>query len=116
MDETALVVLFFEPTVVPVTVTLKVHEVFAASDPPEKEIVLGAVVVSEPPQIAVGPLFAIVRPAGKTSLKLIPLSELNKLRLSIESVNVEVWPTRIDAGEKDFSRSGGAITVKESVA
>ena len=74
-DETALVVLFFEPIVVPVTVTLKVHEVFAASDPPEKEIVLGAVVVSKPLQVAVGPLFATVRPAGKVSVKPIPLSE-----------------------------------------
>ena len=71
----ALVVLTLEPTVVPVTVILKLHEVFAASDPPEKEIVLGAVVVREPPQAEVGPEVTTVRPAGKVSVNPIPLSE-----------------------------------------
>lgn len=33
-----------------------------------------------------------------------------------EKVNVEVSPAKIDVGKKDFDRSGGAITVKVSVA
>src|SRR5262245_50374253 len=64
VDVTAVVVLFFVPEVVPVTVTLNVQLLFATSDPLAKEIVLGAVDDTEPPQVAVGPLVATVTPAG----------------------------------------------------
>ena len=42
---TVLVVFTFIPTVTPVTVTLKLQLAFAARDPPEKERLLGEVVV-----------------------------------------------------------------------
>lgn len=74
-EATTLDVLTLEPIVVPVTVTLKLHPVFGAREPPEKDIVSGAVVVRKPSQAEVGPLLSTVSPAGKVSVKPIPLSE-----------------------------------------
>jgi hypothetical protein len=116
VDVTAVVVLFFVPEVVPVTVTLNVQLLFAASDPPEKDIVLGAVVVSEPLQVAVGPLLATVRPVVKTSVNPMPDSELDRFGLVAIKVNVEVMPVKIEVGEKDLASTGGAITVRVEVA
>jgi hypothetical protein len=116
VDVTAAVVLFFVPAVAPVTVTLKVHLLFAASDPPMKAIVLGAVVDNEPPQVAVGPLVARVRPAGNVSVNPIPDSELEEFGLLITKDNVDTLPVNTEVGENDLPRTGGATTVSESVA
>ena len=116
VDVTAEVVLFFVPVVAPVTVTLKVQLLFAASDPPVKEIEIGDVVVSEPPQVEVGPELATVTPEGRVSVKPMPDSELEIFGLVIVKDNVEVLPTRIDVKEKDLAMAGGAITVSEAVA
>jgi hypothetical protein len=116
VDVAAVVVLLFVPEVAPVTVTLNVQLLFAASDPPEKDIVLGAVVDSEPPQVAVGPLLATVSPVGKGSENPMPDSELDMFGLVTTKVNAEVLPVKIEAGEKDLARTGGAITVREAVA
>jgi hypothetical protein len=113
---TAFVVLFFVPAVVPVIVTLKLQLLFAASDPPLNVIVLGAVVVREPPHVAVGPPLATVKPPIRESLKPIPLSTVVKLGLVIVNVSVEVFPVKIELGENDLARTGGAITVREEVA
>ena len=78
LDVTAVVVLFFVPALAPVTVTLNVQLLFAASDPPEKDIVLVAVVDSEPLQVTVGPLVPTVRPAGKVSVNPMPETELER--------------------------------------
>jgi len=70
----APLVLLHTPVVEPITVTLNWHIPLAASVPPLKLMVLGAVVVTEPPlQAAVGPELATVIPAGSTSVKLMPL-------------------------------------------
>ena len=117
-DETTEVVFSHEPTDVPVTATLKVQDVFAASDPPVNTIVpVEAVVIklSVPPHTD-DTESVMDSPTGNTSVKAIPLSEVDRLGLLMLNVKVEGCPTRIDAGEKDFSKSGGAITVKESVA
>jgi hypothetical protein len=116
VDVTAVVVLFLVPEVAPVTVTLNVQLLFAASDPPEKDIVLGAVVESEPPQVAVGPLVATVTPAGKVSVNPMPVSEFDRFGLVTVNDRVEVPPVKIEVGEKDLARTGGAITVREEVA
>jgi hypothetical protein len=70
---TAPVVLFHTPVVEPVTVTANEQFPPPASDPPEKLIVLGAVVVSVPPHVEVGPEVATVIPAGRVSVNAIPL-------------------------------------------
>ena len=116
VDVTAVVVLFFVPEVVPVTVTLKVQFVFAASDPPLNVIVPGAVVVSDPAQVAIGPLEATVIPAGSVSLKLIPLKRVLKFGLVMVNVSVDVLPVKIELGANDFARAGGAFTVNGAVA
>jgi hypothetical protein len=77
VEVTTLVVLILEPLVTPVTGTLKVQAPFAASEPPVKEIEPGAVVVSVPPQVGVGPLAATATPDGNGSVKLMPLSEFS---------------------------------------
>ena len=116
VEVTAVVVLFFVPGVVPVTVALNVQLVFAASDPPVKVIVLGAVVVKEPPHVAVGPLLAIVKPLTRVSLKSIPLRALFRFGLVIVNVSVDVLPVKIEVGEKDLASTGGAITVRDELA
>lgn len=115
-DVTAVVVLFFVPADVLVTVTLNVQLVFAGSDAPVSVIVFGAVVVSDPPQLTVGPLVATVKPAGKESLKPIPLKAVFRFGLAMVNVSVEVFPVKTEVGEKDFARTGGAITLREAVA
>jgi len=116
IDVTAFVVLFFVPAVVPVIVTLKLQLLFAARDPPLKVIVLGAVVVSDPPQVAVGPLLVTVRFPISESLKPMPLNALFRFGLVIVNVSVEVFPVKIELGEKDLARTGGAITVSAEAA
>jgi len=81
-----------------------------------KAIVLGAVVVKDPAHVVVGPLVATVKPVGKVSLKLIPLKALFIFGLVIVKVSVEVFPVKMEAGEKDLARTGGAITFREAVA
>ena len=100
VDVTAVVVLFFVPAVAPVTVTLNVQLLFAASDPLEKDIVLGAVVDSEPPQVVVGPLAATVRPAGKVSVNPMPDSELDIFGLVMLKDNAEVLTVKIEIERK----------------
>src|SRR5215472_17097889 len=68
------VVLFHTPVVDPVTVTLNEQLPPPASVPPEKLIVLGAVVETmPPPQAAVGPEVGTVIPAGSVSVNVIPV-------------------------------------------
>jgi hypothetical protein len=69
----APVVLFHTPVVEPVTVKLNEQLPPPASAPPLNVIVLGAVVVSVPPHVAVGPEVATVIPAGKVSVNAIPV-------------------------------------------
>ncbi len=116
VDVTAVVVLFAVPAFAPVTVTVNVQLLFAVSDPPEKDMVWGAVVDSEPLQVAVGPLEAMVRLTGKVSVNPIPESKLDRFGLKTVKDNVEVLLVKIEAGEKDLARTGGAITVREAVA
>ena len=59
----APVVLFHTPAVIPVTVTLKLQVPAPASVPPLKLIVLGAVVVSVPPQVLNSSLARLSLPA-----------------------------------------------------
>ena len=118
VDVTADVVLFFVPAVVPVTVTLKVQLLFAASGPPPVKV------SKLPPLITRLPLphkelvvpFRAVTPAGRVSVKPMPLNELARSGLVMVKDNVELLPVKIEDGEKDLARAGGAITVKESVA
>jgi hypothetical protein len=117
VDATAVVVLIFVPAVAPVAVTLNVQLLFAASDPPEKVSKLPPVMtrLPLPHRELVVPLGAVI-PAGKVSVNLMPDRELDIFGLLMVKDNVEVLPVKIEVGENDLARTGGAITVKESVA
>jgi len=77
VEATFPVVLLLLPAVVPVTFTLNVHDVLDAIVDPERLITFVAcvAVMVPPPQEPVSPLgVEITRPAGKVSLKAIPVS------------------------------------------
>lgn len=78
------------------TTTLQVP--LAASEPPVNEIVLGEVVVREPPQVVVGPLLATVRPAGRVSVNAMPLSAVPALGFVNVNVRVDVPLTAMAVG------------------
>jgi hypothetical protein len=74
-EVTLLVVLFFTPAVVPVTLIEKVQELFAAIVPPLKltELLAGAAVINPAPQLPVNPLgVETTSPAGNVSVKPTP--------------------------------------------
>ncbi len=108
--------LFHVPALAPVTVTLNVQLLFAASEPVEKDIVPGEVVDIEPPQVEAAPLVATVSPAGSVSVNPMPDSELDLFGLVMVKDNDVVLPVKTEAGEKDLARIGGAITSREAVA
>jgi len=116
VEVTAVVVLSFVPDVAPVTTKLNVQLLFVVREPPVRAIVLGAVVVSDPPHAVVGPLVSTVKPAGKVSVKLMPLNELLIFGFVMVKVSVDGFVVKMDAGEKDLASAGGAITVSEAVA
>lgn len=115
------VVLFLAPALAPVTVTLKVQLA-----PPATPLMAMPVTVSvfppettkvpEPPQTLLVVPLAAVSPAGNTSVKAMPV-RLVLLGLVTRKVRVEVPPTAIFTGAKDFVTVGGsALTVKVAVA
>ena len=74
VDETKPVTLLYCPSVVPITLTLKVQLPPAASDPPVNAMVLvDAVVVNVPPLHWGELLSTIESPIGKISVNAIPL-------------------------------------------
>ena len=113
------VVLLSMPGCVGVTVTLKLHVVGiglpAASVPPVKLMMFGAVVESIPPQVAVGPLVATVNPAGNVSVKLIPFNATVVLLFVIVKPSEDVCPIKIEVGVNDLLKVGEPTTVNVAV-
>ena len=78
VDVTAEVVLFFVPTVVPVTGTLKAQLLFALSNPPVKVSRLPPVITRLPlPHREFVVPFVAVTPAGKVSVKPMPFKGIS---------------------------------------
>ena len=88
------------------TVTLIVQVPLAAMVPPEREMVLGEVLVSVPVVQAVEVPDVIVKPSGKTSVKETPVKELVELGFVSVNVSVLVLPVEIVVGEKLLDRVG----------
>lgn len=107
------VVLFKTPAAAPVTVTLNEHDALAASEPPVMLMVLGAVVVTVPPQVVADP-FATVSPAGSVSVKLIPVRPSEVFGFVIVNIRLVVPPTTMLEAPNDLAIVGGVAT--ESVA
>ena len=100
----APVVLFFPPSVAPVTVTVIVQLALAASVPPVKVSTL-LLVSSVPPQVAVDAL-GVVRPDGSESVKASPVSGVAPGLVSTKLMLT--FPPRGTIGAaKDFAIVGG---------
>jgi len=108
------VVFICTPAAVPVTVTLNEQLALAASVPPVNEIMLGAVVVTVPPQVVADPV-GTDSPAGSVSVKLIPVSASPEFGLVIVKVRLVVPPTRMLAAPKPLVMVGGEATVTVAV-
>jgi len=110
--------LFFTPAVVPWTFTETVQLALAANVPPERLMLPDpAVAVAVPPQVLFKALgVATTRPAGRLSVKAIPVRA--RLVLGFWMVNVnEVVPFRgISAAPNTLAIEGGVATVKLAVA
>ena len=77
----------------------------AASVPPLKEIVCGAVVDSVPPHCVEDPVVT-VSPLGNVSVNAMPLKAIVALGLVNENVRVELAPAATGLGENDLLRVG----------
>ena len=111
----AVVVLFFTPGVVPVTVTSILHEKPAANVPPVKVKALLPVMVSEPPHTEVVPFTAVI-PAGSVSVKASPLTALI-FGLALDSVKriLLVSLVAMKAGVNDLVIAGLPETATAAV-
>jgi hypothetical protein len=109
-----LVVLFFAPAAAPVTFTKNVQELLAAIVPParvtdEEPAVAVMVPLPQPPDKPLGE--ETTRPAGKVSLKLIPVSVVVALGLVSPKLIVDSPFKGMEIGENAFEIVGGATTV-----
>src|SRR5215472_11076324 len=99
---TVLVVLFWTPAAVPVTLVLKVHDAPAASVAPVKLILLVPAVaeIAPPPQEPVRPLgVETTKPEGSVSLKVSPVKALGLpaglLKVKARVVLAPVWSVAV---------------------
>src|SRR5947208_3456216 len=115
VDVTAPVVLFLVPGVAPVTVTLNMHVPLAPIEAAVSMMVLGLVVVSVPPQVAVCPEVATVNPAGSMSVNPTPVKATVEFEFVIVKVSTLVPPCGIVAASNAFEIDGGPITVRIAV-
>lgn len=110
--------LALSPAVLPVTLTLNEQLPAAASEPPLSETVscAGALfaVVSVPPHCGDDP-FATSKPAGRVSVKLIPVSAVEVFGLVIEKLSVVLLPVKMGFAVNDLAMAGGATTVNDDV-
>src|SRR5581483_5878385 len=114
VEDTLPVVLFFKPSVEPVTVTLKVQVPLGAMLAPLKAIALVAAVVASVPPHCDAEESGTVNPAGSVSLNATPVSVVVVFGFVIVKLNVVVSPRLNDTAPKDLEIEGGATTVTVS--
>lgn len=117
VEVTAPVVLFFVPTVVPVTLTANVQELLAATVPPERLTAPEpAVAVMVPlPQDPVKPLgVETTIPAGSVSVNATPEADVVLLFWSVKLRLVEPF-SGIVAAPNALPIDGGPMTVREAL-
>src|SRR5438270_4066498 len=116
VEVTLPVVLVYCPEAAPVTVTLNWHWLFTAIVAPVREMPVGEVVVSVPPQ-TVAEAFATVRPVGSVSVKATPVrGSTFAAGLVIVNVKEVVAFSAMDEGAKTLAIDGGASTLRLAVA
>src|SRR6476659_549571 len=118
VDEIGPVVLFCTPAATPFTLSVMVHEAFAASVPPLKLTEPDpAAAVAVPPQVLVSPLgVATWRPAGSVSLNAIPVRANEVFGLLMLKVSEVLAFSRMLAAPKALVIVGGVPTVRFAVA
>lgn len=107
--------LTFDPPVVGVTFTLKVHEAELARVAPDKltEPEPAAAVMVPPPQVPVSPLgVETTRPAGRESVNATPVNELPVFGLLMVKLSVLVPFNGTAVGLNDFVICGACATLK----
>jgi hypothetical protein len=107
------------PPVVPVTLTVNVHEELAASVAPARLMLplLATAVMVPPGHELERPLgFATVRPAGSVSENATPVSPVVTLVFAMVKLRLVVPPTGIDAAPNDLTMNGGPVTERLAVA
>lgn len=110
-----LVVLTLLPVVSPVMFTENEQELPVRTVAPEREILLGAVVVSVPPQV-VAVLPAIVKPEGSVSVNATPVNEVVFAEgLVMVNVSALLAFSAMVAGLKAMERAGGPTIVRFTV-
>jgi hypothetical protein len=118
-DWTAAVVLVYAAETVPITPTVRVHELETARLPPVRiTLALPATAVAVPPQVLASPSgVATCSPDGKVSVKPTPVSA-TLLAAGLVSVNVRlVVPfTGIAGAPNTFAIAGGATTMRVAEA
>ena len=111
------VVLFFTPSVVPVTSIEKVHELLAAMLAPDRLTTpVACVAVIVPPPHEPVRLFGVatINPAGKVSLNPTPVSAVVLLFWMVKVSEVEAF-TAMLAAPKALMITGGPTTVTDAV-
>src|SRR5689334_7525116 len=119
VDETAPEVLVYCPDTLEVTFTATVQELFTATLPPVRLMLVPPDVAdADPPQLLVSPFgVATTNPVGSVSLNATPLSgTVFAAGFMIVNVSVLVPFTAIVVGLNAFAIDGGATTVNVSVA
>jgi hypothetical protein len=113
----APVVLTYDPGFVAVTFTLNEQLAPATSVSSDRLTAPLPAVAVTPPQFPLSPLgLATVSPAGRLSVKAIPVADAPGLLFVTVNESALVWPTPMVVGEKDFARLGATVTVRVAFA
>ena len=118
VDVTALVVLFFAPALVPVTLTAKLHVAPPPSVAPVRLMLLVAAFaeIVPPPQAPATPFdVATTKPVGSVSVNPIPLRELPAFGFARLNVSEVVPFSAMDVAPNALPMVGGASTVTVAV-
>src|SRR5262249_34039139 len=102
--------LTFNPGVVPVTFTAKLHDAIAASVAPDRLMLFApaVAVIAPPPHEPVSPLgVATTRPAGRVSVDLMPISDSIVFGLLMLKLRVVLAFCRMDAAPNILVPLGG---------
>jgi hypothetical protein len=118
--EDIVTLLAFTPAVEPITFTLKVQEIFGASEAPEREALPepATAVMVPPPQVPASPLgVAITSPVVSVSVNANPVSatEFAEGLVTVKPSDVAPFNGIVDA-PKVFEMAGGVATFKLATA
>src|SRR5258708_10289154 len=113
------VVLFFNPALVPLTLTENVHEAFAAKLEPDRPILPPPAIAAIVPagQAPLNPFgVATTTPAGRTSVKLMPVSCEMIFGFGIVKVRLVDPPMELEEAPNETTSEGGVATIRVAAA